>query len=216
MICKNSAQTIFAFLLVAQISWTCKTGSHAAQNDRDLQTLVQWMSGDFSSKAQSLRDSDFYDIRLHIRPIWTSDRSNHWLYVEQAAAATEDKPYRQRIYKVERDAAAKNGFKSIVYTLSDPAKWAGAYKNVASFNELKPSDLTLRDGCTVFLERQKDGSFTGATRGDGCESNLRGAKYASSKVVITKNMLRSWDQGFNEKGEQVWGATKGGYEFVKN
>jgi len=28
-------------------------------------------------------------------------------------------------------------------------------------------------------------------------------------------MLRSWDQGFNEKGEQVWGATKGGYEFIK-
>jgi hypothetical protein len=28
-------------------------------------------------------------------------------------------------------------------------------------------------------------------------------------------MLLSWDQGFNDKKEQVWGATKGGYAFIK-
>jgi CpeT protein len=64
----------------------------------------------------------------------------------------------------------------------------------------------LRDECTIFLK--KDGSLSGSTQGLGCESTLRGAKYASSKA--TKTELRSWDQGFNEKGEQVWGATKGG------
>jgi hypothetical protein len=25
----------------------------------------------------------------------------------------------------------------------------------------------------------------------------------------------SWDQGWNGEGKQVWGATKGGYIFVK-
>ncbi|MBL7827776.1 MAG: chromophore lyase CpcT/CpeT [Saprospiraceae bacterium] len=180
---------------------------------KELKLLVKWMTGDFSSKAQSVRDSDFFDIRLHIRPIWKSDKSNHWLYVEQATAAAENKPYRQRIYKVEKDG--DQGYKSIVYTLPEPEKWVGSYKNPAVFNTLKPKDLTLRDGCTVYLQRTKEGTFTGATKGQGCESTIRGAKYAGSKVTITAKMLSSWDQGFNEKGEQVWGATKGGYEFVK-
>lgn len=202
-------------LLSIGLLFQCSTVRVPEQaSTRDLQQLVDFMVGDFSSQAQSQRDSDFYDIRLHIRPIWASDKSNHWLYVEQATATAEDKPYRQRVYKVESDGSG--AFKSIVYTLPDQANWAGKYKTPDAFNQLKPNDLSLRDGCTVFLKKEKDGSFAGATKGTGCESTLRGAKYASSTVTITKTMLRSWDQGFNEKGEQVWGATKGGYEFVKH
>lgn len=203
---------ITAMLLLSWLFFACSAAKKTSGADKDLARLVEWMNGDFSSEAQSARDSDFYDIRLHIRPIWLSDKPNHWLYVEQATAAAQHKPYRQRIYKVEREG---KGFKSIVYTLPDPAKWIGGQNNPALFDALKPADLSLRDGCTVYLELQQDGSYAGATRGAGCESNLRGAKYASSKVSITRDMLRSWDQGFNEKGEQVWGAVKGGYEFVK-
>ena len=117
------------------------------------------------------------------------------------------------MYKVEREQSG--GFKSIVYTLPDPVKWIGAYKKAAIFDQIKPADLSLREGCTVFLEKKQDGTFAGSTHGEGCESTLRGAKYASSKVTITGKQLNSWDQGFNEKGEQVWGAVKGGYEFIK-
>ncbi|MFN0035555.1 MAG: chromophore lyase CpcT/CpeT [Saprospiraceae bacterium] len=205
---------LLAILLTTAVLFGCDPPRLLqARNERDLNTLVNYMVGDFSSQAQSQRDSDFYDIRLHIRPIWASDKANHWLYVEQATASAEAKPYRQRVYKVENDGAGS--FKSIVYTLPDPANWAGKYKTPEAFDALKPADLSLREGCTVFLKKQKDGTFAGATQGISCESTLRGAKYASSKVTITKTMLRSWDQGFNEKGEQMWGATKGGYEFVK-
>ena len=172
-------------------------------SNRELKTLVKWMTGDFSSVAQSQRNSDYYDIRLHIKPIWTSNKGEHWLYVEQAMASAQDKPYRQRIYKVERNGS--KGYKSIVYTLPITEKWIGAYKNIAVFNDLKPSELSIREGCTVFLERKPDGSFAGSTNEADCESNLRGAKYATSKVTITKSLLKSWDQGFDEKHEQVWG-----------
>ncbi len=210
----NTLKTCAGFLLAAGLLWQCTT-SHSIEKGakNDLDQLVQFMVGDFSSQAQQQRDSDFYDIRLHIRPIWESDQANHWLYVEQAAAAAESKPYRQRIYKVEHTSAGS--FKSIVYTLPEPAKWAGKYATPQVFDSLKPTELSLREGCTVYLKKQKDGSFAGSTQDEGCESSLRGAKYATSKVIITKSMLKSWDQGFNEKGEQVWGATKGGYEFVK-
>lgn len=209
-------QFLSCILLVAacSLNWHCSRSLSAKTADKDLNLLVQYMVGDFNSKEQSQRDSAFFDIRLHIRPIWAADAGNHWLYVEQATAAAESKPYRQRIYKVEREG--RKGFKSIVYTLPDQATWAGKYHTPEAFDALKPSELSLRDGCTVFLEKRKNGAFTGSTRGVGCESNLRGAKYATSTVTITNKMLLSWDQGFNEKGEQVWGATKGGYEFIKH
>jgi hypothetical protein len=147
-----------------------------------------------------------------VRPIWASDKKNHWLYVEQAAASSENKPYRQRVYKLE---LSEQGFKSIIYTLPEQEKWAGAYKNPALFNSLKPSDLVLREGCTVYIHELSKGVFDGFTLDDDCESNLRGAKYATTKVVITPKVLLSWDQGYSEKGEQVWGAKKGWYVFVK-
>ncbi len=193
------------------------SGNTAAQTqaepESELKTLVQWMTGDFSSAAQHLRDTSYFDIHLHIARIWTADTGNYWLYVEQATAATQDKPYRQRVYQVESDGA--NGFKSIVYTLPDPAACIGAYKNTAIFDNMKPADLILREGCTVYLTRQESGAFGGSTKPNTCESNLRGAKYANSTVTVSAEMLQSWDQGFNEKGEQVWGATTGGYEFIK-
>ena len=205
---------ILLILVACASNWYC-TGSlkSAASKSDDLDLLVDYMVGDFSSNAQSLRDSAFFDIRLHIRPIWTADKGNHWLYVEQATATAESKPYRQRVYKVEKEG--DKGFKSIVYTLPDQGSWAGKYRTPEAFDKLKPADLSLREGCTVFLKKMENNTFAGSTRDADCESNLRGAKYATSKVTITKKQLLSWDQGFNEKGEQVWGATKGGYELVK-
>ncbi len=200
-------------LCVALLAWQCAATKQGLAPRDPLALLLTHMTGDFSSQAQSLQDSDYFDIRLHIRPIWTADKANHWLYVEQATAQTPEKPYRQRVYKVERDG--ETGFKSIVYTIDEPTKWIGAYKAPSVLDQYKPANLLLREGCTVFLQIQKDGSFKGATQGNGCESTLRGAKYARSTVTITDKMLLSWDQGFNEKKEQVWGATKGGYAFIK-
>ncbi len=204
---------IVRLLCVALMAWQCVASKQGATPKDPLALLLLDMTGDFSSQAQSLQDSDYFDIRLHIRPIWTADKDNHWLYVEQATAQTPEKPYRQRVYKVERDG--ETGFKSIVYTIDEPTKWVGAYKTPSVLDRYKPTNLLLREGCTVFLQLQKDGSFKGATQGEGCESTLRGAKYATSTVTITDKMLLSWDQGFNDKKEQVWGATKGGYAFVK-
>ena len=48
-----------------------------------------------------------------------------------------------------------------------------------------------------------------------CPSDRKGAAYATSEVTITENELISWDRGYNDKDEQVWGAEKGGYHFLK-
>ena len=206
-----ACSTLLCLALIA-----CNTPKNVATAppDHEVEELTRLMTGDFTSTAQSLRDSAFFDIRLHIRPIWPQDKNNRWLYVEQATAAAQDKPYRQRVYKVERDTNGK--LRSVVYTLPDPqSKWVGGHNNPAVFDQIKPSKLSLREGCAVYLSKRSDGSYSGGTHGSGCESTLRGASYATSMVVVKGTMLRSWDQGYNDKKEQVWGSTKGGYEFVK-
>jgi hypothetical protein len=74
--------------------------------------------------------------------------------------------------------------------------------------------IELKDGCTVTL-KYEDGVYTGGTLEDKCPSDLRGAKYATTKIVLRPGRLNSWDQGFDVSGKQVWGAVEGGYIFVK-
>jgi hypothetical protein len=81
------------------------------------------------------------------------------------------------------------------------------------FAGLTPDSLVLRDGCAVLLTRRPDGVFEGGTAGQGCRSDLRGAAYATSVIVLLPERLVSWDRGFDESGQQVWGAVRGGYVF---
>jgi hypothetical protein len=200
-----------AWLLLPFLCASSKIGPLPA--DHEVQAFMQFMTGDFSSQAHHERDADFSDLRLHICPIWSNDTSNSWLYIERAPASTPDQPNQQLVYKVERNLGT--GLKILVYLLPDPPKWYGGYKNPVLFDPLKSSDLLPQEGCTIYVSKRNDGSFTGGTRGKGCKVNLQGAANTASLFVIKPKMLRIWEQGFNEQGEQVWGGAKGGYEFVR-
>lgn len=177
-----------------------------------LPELVAWMTGSFSSAEQAAADSSYLDIRLEMARIWPERTDAAWLYVEQAAAWTLDQPYRQRVYAVTQ--TGPDTFSSTVYELPDPAAVVGAFREPARFAALDPAGLDLRSGCTITLRREDD-AFVGSTNGTDCASSLRGASYATSEVRITQHGLVSWDRGWNETGEQVWGAVSGGYVFVK-
>ena len=60
--------------------------------------LFEMMQGSFDSKEQAAEDSAYYAISLHMYPIWPE--RGQFLYVEQALAAMQDKPYRQRVYEL--------------------------------------------------------------------------------------------------------------------
>jgi hypothetical protein len=183
----------------------------AAAGDSDLEQLSDWMTGAFSSEAQSLEDPDFRHIVLHMSPIWRNQTDGVWLYVEQAVAEAADTPYRQRVYHLRR--VGEDLFASSVYTFDEPLARAGAWRREAPLADLGPDDLTEREGCTIYLLRRSDGAFEGSTLGRLCSSTLRGATWASSEVVITADGMVSWDRGWNDAGEQVWGAEKAGYRF---
>jgi len=194
------------------IAAACRTATHA-EDHAELDRLASCMIGSFDSRAQAALDPDYREITLHMAPVFTERTDGHWLYVEQAVASAADKPYRQRVYRVHE---AADGFVSDVYMLpGDPLRFTGTWRDASLFQGVTVESLAQKDGCSIHLKAQPDGSFAGSTDGAMCPSELRGATYATSKVTITASLLESWDQGFDASGKQVWGAEKGPYQFVK-
>lgn len=205
--------TRLCFLVsILLLFFACTARKKSPQESPDLSRLAAMMQGSFTSSAQAQRDTAYFDVSLEMFPIWEKRKDGRWIYVEQALSALKGKPYRQRIYHLTQ--RADGSFISEVFSLPDETSFVGAYLTPEKFDALSPEQLNLRDGCAVILHKEGEG-FAGATEGNGCESNLRGAKYASSKVEISQGRIHSWDQGFDASGKQVWGATKGPYEFIK-
>ncbi len=174
--------------------------------------LQKCMSGNFSSELQSKQDTDFFDIRLRMVPIWERTSKEFYLYVEQARADMLSKPYRQRIYKVVREDDSL--FTSYIYMAPNQDLLVMKDGNDPVFATFNADSLKIKDGCEVHLTyNPNNNSFAGATNEGTCPSDRQGAKYATSKVELNNTQLYSWDQGWDENHKQVWGATKSGYLF---
>ena len=189
----------------------CKSSQNVtSKNSPELQELVNNMQGHYSSEKQSKADKDYYSISLRMTPIWKE--KGNYLFIEQAIFDKQDKPYRVRVYKIFQKGEE---FVSEIYTIKNEKDWIGKWATPEVYEKLTDADIDLKNGCQVTLKRVEKNKFAGSTGDKTCPSELRGASWANSKVTVTKNEILSWDQGFDKDGKQVWGATKGGYEFLK-
>lgn len=204
-------------ILLSLLVFSCKTANkvtkQVSQEQDYTDELYQLMQGSFDSSTQAESDKEFYDITLHMYPIWQDREDAKWLYVEQSVSANQQKPYRQRVYKLLRNDAGD--YVSEVYKLPNEENWIMAWKDSRKWDALKPEKLIIREGCEVVLKRLGERHYKGSTGATSCKSTLRGAAYATSTVEVTPGKIVSWDQGFDDGGEQVWGAVKSGYEFIK-
>jgi CpeT protein len=192
---------------------SCIVRKEAGQRGTELDRLVSWMGGTFSSQEQAALDSDFYDIRLQTVQIWPERIDGRWLYVEQASALSLERPYRQRVYRLYQPNDTT--VISAVYEFDNPLTLAGAWRTPTTFDTLTPGALLFREGCAIVMHPRGDTAFVGSTVDRNCQSVYRGADYATSEVVIAESYLSSWDRGWDSAGVQVWGAEKGGYMFRK-
>lgn len=201
------------FLLLVTAGCTVfKKSNLAKTSDSELDKFATLMEGTFTSELQSKTDTSYFNISLVMTPIWSNRTDGKWLYVEQAVATKPEKPYRQRVYHLQHPS--KDIFTSDIYTIKDALSFAGLQHDNQKRDKLTFDQIELKDGCTVTLVKRKN-IYEGGTNADKCPSDLRGATYATTKIVLKNGELISWDQGFDASGKQVWGATKGGYIFVK-
>lgn len=184
------------------------------RNMSNFQFLKMCMSGFFSSELQSKNDSAYFNISLHMIPIWKDSENVFFLYVEQAMASSPNEPYRQRIYKVVKEN--DNAFTSYIYTIPEEKNFIGKKAGDPIFNTISQEDIIEKPGCEVRLSFDPvTQTFQGGTGECTCPSERNNAKCATSKVSISEEKMISWDQGWDDKGKQVWGATKGGYIFIR-
>ena len=202
-------------LLVAVFTlFSCKDKNQTAQDTtkpNHLPELFALMQGSFDSETQSQVDSTYFNISLHMYPIW-KDKGN-FLYVEQALNSKQDKPYRQRIYEVSQ--LNDSMYSSAIYTIENDSLWIGKWKTPEAFDNLSMANVSKKEGCEVVLKRLDNYYFKGETGEKTCKSSLYGASYATSEVETLEDKIISWDRGFDDNDEHIWGAEKGGYIFNK-
>jgi len=180
--------------------------------ENNLDELYVLMQGSYNSEVQAEIDSTYYNISLHMYPIW--EGKGHYLYVEQALHSMQNKPYRQRVYKLNK--LTDSTYASEIYTLpTADSLWIGKWKTPKAFDSISPKDINLKPGCEVVLQRLTKNHYQGKTGDATCVSTMRGASFARSEVEILEDKIISWDRGFDADGNYVWGAEKAGYIFNK-
>ena len=194
---------ILILLVLFTTIFSCKQKEATPKVDTELNELLSLMQGSFNSEVQSQVDSTYMNISLHMYPIW-KDREGHFLYVEQALNSKQDKPYRQRIYEVKRSDSIT--FSSAIYKIDADSLWIGKWKTPEAFNSISMDDISLKSGCEVYLQRIEPNYFAGETEFKTCESILYGSTYATSEVEIFEDKIISWDRGFDDKDEHIWGC----------
>lgn len=188
-------------------------GQNKKVNKKDLQKLNKIMAGEFNSEQQSKNDSDYFHITLKMKPIKPLQPNGYWFYVEQSMAKAQEKPYRQRVYHlyIQDDTTIV----SKVYEIKSANQYINGWKDDNKLKTINTDSLIDRQGCGIYLHKIKRNTFAGSTPNKECLSSLRGAAYATSEVIVFKDKLISWDRGWDKNDKQVWGATKGGYIFIK-
>jgi CpeT protein len=180
----------------------------------DLNLLKNRLIKLYDSSDQSLFQPDYLDVTLKhcevdIANAPASESQSVFLAIEQSISLYSYAPYRIRFVKLRYDSETDT-FLSTNYEPENPKEWTG----VCSSSDRSIVDYSeyLDGKCTVALK--KDGEiFKGGTPEGGCYSNYGGASYFTSKATIAPNYIKSWDQGFDINGNQVWGAEKGPYIF---
>lgn len=205
--------SIFSILSVLQIYSQETTEDNTVSTEIKLiDKFTSYLKGEYSSQAQNARDTSYLNIHLVMYPIWEEDKEGKWFYVEQAVVGNEEKPYRQRVYRITETSPTT--IVSAIYSLKNQDDFIQLHLSKKKTKAFSKDELSYKEGCDVFLELKGD-YFEGGTNGKDCESKLRGAKYATTEVQLYSNKLVSWDRGFTINGIHAWGATKGGYIFDK-
>ncbi len=175
------------------------------EHEAQIEKLVDWMTGYFSSQSLADTSSDKYhvDVRLRMRQIWNNRTDGYWIYVEQAYASDTANPYRQRIYRIYEENSV---IKDEIYGIANDSLYIFGWRNPEVFDSLSVEDISLKKACGVVFNWDSAASkFTAQTSGQACNAAIPGVSYITSKSEIYPEKMLSWDLGFNDDGKIVMG-----------
>lgn len=177
---------------------------------RQLALLASFLPGHWRSSRSTIEVSDPTPTTLRQVRFWADRPGEFWLYAEYSRENEEDRPYRQRVYRLGENAGR---LLAIEYLLPGEAgRFAGEWRRERPFAGLSPADLVERPGCRVeFNEGML--IFVGHTIGKSCAPLAGNAAYEQVFHFVSSGALKTWDRGFDASGAQVSGSREGHLDF---
>jgi hypothetical protein len=133
-----------------------------------------------------------------------------FLYQEQALTRSLDQPYRQRFLHL-RPSVDGQAIESRAYKPSNPDAWIGLCNRPQAERTIQSTDLG-EGVCSVFLTPTLEG-YRGTTQAGGCPANVRGATRITNTILLHAAGMDTWDRGYDDSWQQVWGAETEPYQF---
>ncbi|PKA47600.1 hypothetical protein AXF42_Ash014796 [Apostasia shenzhenica] len=183
--------------------------------------VAQALSDEKLSREQAYRDPDnYFNLRLIVFIAFEMVDGSRVLYFEQAFSRTPQKPFLDKFYIVK---PCPKEMKCDVELSSYAIRDTEEYRNFCD----RPRDQRPQDEevvgdiaehlTTIHLcrcERGKRCLYEGSTMPGGFPNSWNGASYCTSELMIHKNgEVHTWDRGYDDDGNQVWGPKEGPYEF---
>jgi hypothetical protein len=182
-------------------------------SNADVADFLAWLPGHYSSRAYAAAAPGRAEVEIRIVPLWPGADDGTWFYLEQAAVASLDRPYRQAALRIV--ARPDGTIVSENWDLVERAAWTGAWKSperLAAFSRdaIKPGRVD------IVFRRRDPATFAGGTPAEKTFPNaFRGAATFTNVSELTATRLYSWDRGWKADGSLAWGPEDGGYVFEK-
>ncbi|KAL0354913.1 UNVERIFIED_CONTAM: Chromophore lyase CRL, chloroplastic [Sesamum radiatum] len=179
------------------------------------------LAGEKFSREQASRDPEnYFNLRWLSCPAAEMVDGSRVLYFEQAFWRTPHKPFRQRFFMVKPcSKEMKCDVELSTYAIRDSEE----YRNFCdrSKDQRPQPEEVIGDIAehltTIYLKRCDRGKrclYEGSTPPDGYPNTWNGASYCTSELTVLKNSeIHTWDRGYDNDGNQVWGVKGGAYEF---
>lgn len=171
----------------------------------DINQYVKYISGNFSTYNQSLIDSTFDNVLVYTRVV-RRDNRGIWVYTEQGEARNYT-PYRQRVYLITNQDSV---LLQKIYTIKNPQQFSRR-----NFARISFDDLEYKQGCDVIIRKMAPEMYKGTTDSNTCVATFRGSTYTTSIFMVRPYGVISWERGWNDNHQQVWGSTRGYYIYEK-
>jgi CpeT protein len=183
--------------------------SFGQMNNKNLKEYVNRITGIFSTYEQHQQDSTFDNVVVYTKLIRRDKNNIYWVYTEQGEAKNYV-PYRQRVYQI---ALVEDYIKLRIYYLNDITKHS--FFKPETIKNITLADIKLKPGCDLDIHPRYDKLYNGRTNDKKCIATFRGSTYTTTDFYVYEDAIHSWERGWNDKDEQVWGSTKGYYIYKK-
>lgn len=174
------------------------------ERQRELATIMSFMSGTFDSIAQEKGPGA--GTRMRVAPMWIERQQagEHWLYVEHARIESDPAPFRQRIY---RFSELEGKFFADIFALpGNPRDFAGEWRKPKPFEGFRAEQLREYPGCRLAVGHMTM-MFWARTEGKACRAEDPAAAHEFTEMLVNSAGMKYGEQGYDPAGRQIAGTT---------